>query len=881
MKKFIGISLLTLTLAGCQSANMPATMTMPAAPSTNAQMSAQIMPFQNQSLSIDARVYDLVSRMTLEEKAAQMYDKAPAIPRLGVPAYVYWNEALHGVARAGTATVFPQAIGMAATFDEDLMKRVATTISDESRAKHHDFERKGISSIYTGLTFWSPNINIFRDPRWGRGQETYGEDPYLTGRMAVNFVNGLQGDDAKYLKSVATIKHYAVHSGPESTRHTDDYDVSAKDLNETYLPAFAMAIREAKPASLMCAYNAFRGQPACANTFLMQDTLRGRLGFDGFVVSDCGAIGDIHRPQHHGYTKTKAEAAAVAVKAGTELVCGDDEGSVYAALPEAVVRDLIDEATIDQAVKRIFTARFKLGMFDDDSQVPFADIPMRVVGSKDHLALTQEAARKSLVLLKNDGILPLKPGRKVAVIGPNADNFDVLIGNYNGKPVQPETALQSLRERLGTDNVAYAPGSSLGGSVYSHYATVPAAVFSHSVNGSSASGLIASYYRGEEATGTPVRTATAENIDFEWSGSPATEALDEAFTAVWDGNITPAVTGRYRFAPGMDVMIDGREVGNNGVNMQAGKSYAIKASVTRKPEWHSNAIQPVVALQWINLDRDLAAEAMAAADKSDVILFFSGLSAKLEGEEMSVDVPGFDGGDRTSLDLPAEQMALLKRLQATGKPVVLVNFSGSAVNMAWPKRNLPAIVQGFYPGEATGPAITQLLMGDYSPAGRLPVTFYENLDGLPAFDDYDMRNRTYKYYTGTPVYPFGYGLSYVRFDYSADALPTTHDTSRPLTLSVNVRNTGKMASDEVVEVYAARAAEGAPIRSLVKFKRITIGAGKSEKVALTLNPDQLTYVDKEGKNVPYTGPVTFTIGSGQPGYVDAGSIVRTTINFAK
>lgn len=867
MRKFLWVAASALALTACNASGL--------------EQKDIEFPFQDESLSVEQRVDDLVSRMTLEEKVAQMYDKAPAIERLGVPAYVYWNEALHGVARAGTATVFPQAIGLAATFDEDLMKRVATTISDEGRAKHHDFKTKGIASIYTGLTFWSPNINIFRDPRWGRGQETYGEDPYLTGRMAVNFVQGLQGDDDKYLKTVATIKHYAVHSGPESTRHSDDYDATPKDLNETYLPAFAMAITEAQPESLMCAYNAFRGIPACASPFLMQETLRDRLGFDGFVVSDCGAIGNIHRPQHHGYTKTKAEAAAISVKAGTELVCGDGEGSVYADLPEAVEKGLIDEATIDQAVKRIFTARFKLGMFDRDSVVPYSEIPMSIVGSEDHLKLTLEAARKSLVLLKNDGALPLKSDQKVAVIGPNADNFDVLIGNYNGQPVKPVTALEALQARLGKDNVAYAPGSALGGSLYAHYQTVPAAVFTHEKDGKSAAGLQARYYKGEKAEGDPAKTEIASNIDFDWQASPATDAIDEAFTAVWEGNITPAADGRYRFAPGLEVEINGQAAGEKGVQMQAGTAYKFKATLMKRPEWHNNVIQPEIALEWIDLDRDLAAEAMAAADKSDVILFFSGLSAKLEGEEMSVDVPGFNGGDRTTLDLPAAQMNLLKKLQATGKPVVLVNFSGSAINMAWPDANLPAIVQGFYPGEATGTAITELLMGDFSPAGRLPVTFYENVAGMPAFDDYVMRNRTYKYYTGKPVYPFGFGLSYTNFEYAADAIPAKHDPSKPLTLSVSVKNAGKMDSDEVVQIYASREAASAPIRSLVKFKRTNLAAGDSEKVSFTLAPKELTYVNDEGKDVSFAGPVSFSIGSGQPGRFAEKAVITAKIDFGK
>ncbi len=870
MKRFIGTIALGLCLTGCQISD------------SSAVNSSAEFPFQDQSLSIEDRVDDLVSRMTLEEKAAQMYDKAPAIERLGVPAYVYWNEALHGVARAGEATVFPQAIGMAATFDEALMLRIATTISDEGRAKHHDFLKRGNASIYTGLTFWSPNINIFRDPRWGRGQETYGEDPYLTGRMAVNFVNGLQGDDPKYLKTVATVKHYAVHSGPETTRHTDDYDPTDKDLYETYLPAFAAAIADANPASAMCVYNAVRGIPGCASEFLMQDILRDELGFSGFVVSDCGAIGNIHRPQHHDYVKTKAEAAAISVKAGTELVCGDGEGSVYAALPEAVEKGLIDEATIDKALKRIFTARFRLGMFDDPEKISYAAIPMNVVGSDKHLALTKEAARKSLVLLKNNGVLPLKTDQKVAVIGPNADNFDVLIGNYHGKPVRPVTALEGLRARFGNGNVAYAPGSSLGGTMFTHYETVPAAALSHRDGDSFAPGIKASYYKGEEAQGEPAREVVEKTIDLEWKGSPATDAIDEAFTAVWEGYISPASTSRYRFGPDLTVEIDGKPVEADGVELTKGERHAIKVSLSKAPVWHNNVIEPMARLEWLDLNRDLTAEAMIAADKSDVILFFSGLSAKLEGEEMSVDVPGFVGGDRTSLDLPAEQMALLKKLQATGKPIVLVNFSGSAVNLSWADENLPAVVQGFYPGEATGLAVSELLLGDYSPAGRLPVTFYKDVRGMLPLNDYSMKNRTYKYFTGTPVYPFGHGLSYTRFAYSNLVAPETHDPSMPLTLSATLTNQGKMDSDEVVQVYASRrnGEADAPLRTLVEFDRVNVPAGGSQKVSFTIAPDKLRFVDSDGLRKAYEGTIEYSIGSGQPGSVAPGANVIGKVGFS-
>ncbi|MGB3723670.1 MAG: glycoside hydrolase family 3 C-terminal domain-containing protein [Pacificimonas sp.] len=853
-----------LALPACQtveSAPATATSTAPAAPAPS-------------STDFAAQAAALVAQMTLEEKVSQMFDKAPAIDRLDVPEYVYWNEALHGVARAGDATVFPQAIGIAATFDEDLMLKVATAISDEGRAKHHDYLRKDVRSIYTGLTFWSPNINIFRDPRWGRGQETYGEDPFLTGRMAINFVNGLQGDDDDYLKSVATVKHYAVHSGPEKTRHSDDYAVSAKDLNETYLPAFAMAIEEADPESLMCAYNAVRGEPACANTYLMRDVLRGDLGFDGFVVSDCGAINDVYLQEgHHGFTDTMAEGAAVSVRAGTDLECEDHNGKAFRGLTEAVRTGLIKEGEIDQAVTRLFTARYKLGMMPGQT-TKWDATPISVVASDAHIALSEEAARKSLVLLKNEGILPLKPDQKIAVIGPNADNFDVLIGNYNGNPTRPMTPLAALTERLGAENVVYAPGSGLADGMFTHYTPVPASVLSHDGQ----PGLKASYWAAEDASGTPANTETVANIDEKWKMNPASNTIDGPLTAVWTGKITPPKTSRYRFGEGVAVMVDGGEVGADGVMLTAGRAHDLKVSFTRAPVWHNNNIAPMATLAWIDMNRDLAAEAMAAAREADVVLFFSGLSAKLEGEEMAVSLPGFDGGDRTSLDLPKPQMDLMKAIHATGKPMVQVNFTGSAVNMKWADTELPAIVQGFYPGERTGPAVTALLMGDYSPSGRLPVTFYENLDGMPAFDDYAMTNRTYKYYNGTPVYGFGHGLGFASVSYSDVTGPGSHDATKPLPLSVTLANAGDMAADDVVQVYA-HGGDGDPARELVGFSHVSLAPGETRTVEIVIPAKHLTRVATDGTRMPLSGQMHYSVGAGQPGYVDADRIGSVDVTF--
>ena len=709
---------------GTASADTP-----PAAAETDTAEAPATLPYMDPSLSPEERARDLVSRMTLEEKASQMYDKAAAIPRLGIHEYNWWNEALHGVARAGHATVFPQAIGLAATWDEDLMLDVASTISDEGRAKHHFYASEDVYAMYGGLTFWSPNINIFRDPRWGRGQETYGEDPFLTGRMAVNFVNGIQGDDDKYLKAVATVKHFAVHSGPEPSRHRDDYHATDADLWETYLPAFKTAMDEAHPESVMCAYNAVWGAPACGSERLMVDLLRGKLGFDGYVVSDCGAIGDFYYDQEkvdageapyvaHDYVDTRAEAAALAVRMGTDLNCGDGKGNKMDALPEAVEQGLIDEETIDQSVIRLYTALFRLGMYDDPSLVPYADIPLDVVANDDHIALSEDTARRSLVLLKNDGILPLAPDTKVAVIGPNADNWWTLVANYYGRPTQPVTALEGIKAKIGEENVTYALGSTIAGDIYSDYKPVPASVLFHEdESGELVPGVEAAYYEDKFISGDPLLEQVEEKIDFYWERTPGTNGLNDEFGAVWTGVIVPENDGTYRFQPSRwsKVEIAGDEVSEtDDIEMKAGERYPFTMTLNFDSGWPRDQLDKYAYLNWTEVSRDLEAEAMAAAEDADVILYFGGIDANLEGEEMGVELDGFLGGDRTHLNLPAPQEAILKKLHATGKPVVMVNFSGSALALNWEDENLPAIVQAFYPGEKAGNAIADLLWGDYS-----------------------------------------------------------------------------------------------------------------------------------------------------------------------
>lgn len=689
-------------------------------------------PFQNPALPIAERVNDLVSRLALEEKVSQMMNSAPAIERLGIPQYDWWNEALHGVARAGVATVFPQAIGLAATWNVPLMARLATAISDEARAKHHEAVRQGIRSTYTGLTFWSPNINIFRDPRWGRGQETYGEDPYLTARMAVAFVRGLQGDDPNYLKLVATPKHFAVHSGPEPERHRFNAQADARDLRETYLPAFEACIREAKAYSIMGAYNRTNGEPCCASPTLLEQILRQEWGFEGYVVSDCGAIRDIY--QDHQVVATPEEAAAMAVRAGCDLNCGN----TYAALPQAVAQGLIDEAAIDQAVKRLFTARFRLGMFDPPEQVPYAQIPYAVNDAPEHQALALQVARESMVLLKNENnLLPLpKTLRTMAVIGPNAVDAEVLWGNYNGVPSNPLSLLDGIRAAL----------------------------------------------------------------------SPETELL---------------------YAQGCHIINPGRE------------GYA---------------------------------EALAIAERAEVVIFIGGISQLIEGEEGQVEGVGGglrSKGDRIDLNLPAVQEELLQALHATGKPVVLVLVNGSALAVNWADANLPAILEAWYPGQAGGAALAEVLFGDYNPAGRLPVTFYKTVEDLPPFVDYRIAagGRTYRYFRGEPLYPFGYGLSYTSFSYSNLQL-SAESVARDqgLTISATVQNTGPRAGDEVVQLYLNPMAIStlAPIRQLRGFERISLAPGEVRTVSFTLTPGQIASINEAGQAVVEPGQYQLTVGGRQP-----------------
>ncbi len=819
--------------------------------------------YRDPTRSFDERAADLVARMTLEERVSQLQNAAPAIPRLGVPAYEWWNEALHGVARAGPATVFPQAIGLAATFDTKLMLEEATAISDEARAKHAEALRHDEHGRYQGLTFWSPNINIFRDPRWGRGQETYGEDPYLTARMGVAFVEGMQGSDPHYLKVVATAKHYVVHSGPEPERHHFDVHPSEIDLHETYLPAFRALVQEAHVASVMGAYNRVNGESASASPRLLQDILRKQWGFKGYVVSDCDAVADIFT--QHKIVATAEQAAALALRSGLDLNCG----KTFGALVDAVHHGLVNEADVDEAARRLMRARFELGMFDPPERVPWTHIPYSVNQSPQHDRLARRAAQSSIVLLKNEhNTLPLSRNlRSIAVIGPTADEIMSLLGNYYGTPAAPVTILQGIRDAVGPNaRVIYARGADLvEGREDARAAPVIDSKYLRPQAGSPAQGLRGEYFNGGDFAGKPNLTRVDPRVAFRWDRVsptddlvargelPAAQALgSEHFCVRWSGQLLPPVSGRYQIEVGADdgfrLYIDNRLVldawqttsrlqsKSVSLDLQAAKAYEIRL------EYFQDTRDAEVRLAWrLPGFKPPFDEALDAARGADAIVFAGGLTGDVEGEQMKVNYPGFSGGDRTDLRLPATQERLLQALQATGKPVVLVLTTGSALAVDWAKAHIPAILVAWYPGQRGGNAVADVLFGDVNPAGRLPVTFYKATQKLPAFDDYSMQGRTYRYFEDEPLYPFGYGLSYTSFGYSGLALDHT-SVARGGTIhaSVRVKNVGARAGDEVVQLYVKPPDTGfpRPRKELRGFRRITLAPGEEQEVSFTLQPDK-------------------------------------------
>lgn len=831
-----------------------------------------VEPYKDTSLPFEERVADLVSRMTLQEKVDMMRYDSPGVERLGIPAHNFWNECLHGVARSGKATVFPQAIGMAAMWDNDEMFDIANAISDEARAKHHEYASRGKRGIYQGLTCWTPNINIFRDPRWGRGMETYGEDPYLTAELAIPFIKGLQGDDPKYLKLVATAKHFAVHSGPESTRHSFDVMPSDYDLEETYLPHFKRAVQEGGVYSVMCAYQSLRGMPCCGSKFL-ESILRDKWGFKGYIVSDCWAIRDFFEEQGHHVVATPEEAAAMAVRAGTDLNCGN----TYPYLVAAVQQGLITEPEIDVSVKRVLLAMMKLGMFDNPKDIKYANIPYDVVDSEEHNKLSLDAARKSIVLLKNDNnLLPLsKDVKKVAVIGPNADDLEVLLGNYNGYPSKPITPLAGIRQKLPNAEVVFAQGCALANKL-PYFEAIPTE-YLYTDKTKSKKGLNAAYFNNIKWEGEPAHTQIDQNIDFIWgANAPFKDLKYDHFSVRWTGVFVPPVTGEYAIGgegfSGFNLYLNDSLITKWSdvhhprkvyelMKLEGGKAYDIRVDYIQ-----DNTDYAIMRLLWDTPKPNLKQEAIDLAKSSDVVILYMGLSPLLEGEEMPVKVDGFSGGDRLNIKLPNTQTELIRKIQKLGKPTVLVLLNGSALSFPHEAEIMPAIIEAWYPGQQGGTAIADVIFGDYNPAGRLPLTFYKDINQIPAFDNYDMKGKTYRYFKGNPLYEFGYGLSYTTFEYTLKNVPSQIEAGQDVKVSVEVKNTGNMDGDEVVQLYVSLPDSKlkTPVRALQGFKRIHLKAGESKFVDFVLKPKQMAGRDVNNLAQVVPGQVLISVGGKQP-----------------
>ena len=828
-------------------------------------VSAQTHPYEDPNYSHEARARDLVSRMTLDEKIAQMQNSATAIPHLGIARYDWWNEALHGVARAGLATVFPQAIGMAASFNDALVEEVFTATSDEARAKHHAFVQADSRKRYEGLTFWTPNINIFRDPRWGRGQETYGEDPYLTSHMGLAVVRGLQGDPtARYNKLHACAKHYAVHSGPEWNRHSfDAKQISQRDLRETYLPAFEALVRQGGVKEVMGAYNRFEGVPCCGSAYLLDTLLRQEWGFKGIVVSDCGAIRDFYGEGRHETHPDAASASAAAVKAGCDLECG----SSYAALKSAVERGLISEQEIDRAVIRLMEARFSLGLFDKQNPYP---IPYSVVDCAKHRALAKRIAHESLVLLQNrNNLLPLAPNAKVAVVGPNADNEVMQWGNYNGIPSYTITLLEGLRALLPDSQLIYEP---LCG--HTDETTYHSLIAQCRANGRP--GFAATYWNNLDCSGTPAATdQLAHPFNFSVAGNtvfaPGVNLV--GFSARYTTTFRPTKKGkaamRLMTNEQVRIRINGKQVAERG-NLRSivtayefdylpGEEYAIEVEyigVRRR----SDAVLRFDFAEAAPQDMEAF---LARIQEVDVVIFAGGISPHLEGEEMLVSAPGFRGGDRESIELPAIQRQTIETLHRAGKRIVLVNFSGSAIALEPETTHCEAILQAWYPGQEGGSALAEVLMGHASPMGKLPVTFYRNTEQLPDFEDYNMKGHTYRYFTGDPLFPFGHGLSYTHFFYGhLKADRTRLKAGQSLMLSVPVGNVGMQEGTEVVQLYLERPSDSeGPQQTLRGFRRVQLAPGASDVLLFELAYDDFAWFNPATNRMePLKGEYILRVG---------------------
>ena len=825
----------------------------------------------------EALANELVGKMTLEEKLGQLVNVAPAIPRLNVPAYNWWTESLHGAMGSVPTTNFPEPIGLAATFDASLVRDVAESISTEVRALHTLGRESGeLGKIGTGLDSWSPNINIFRDPRWGRGQETYGEDPYLTARMGVAFVRGMQGPNPDLPNVIATPKHFAVHSGPESTRHKANVIVSKHDLEDTYLPAFRAALVEAKAQSVMCAYNRVNGQPACASDDLLKDHLRGAWGFQGYVVSDCDAVQDIS--DHHHYAPDPPSGVAAAFRTGVDNEChtatlGPNPPPLWQRYKAALDRRLINGADIDRALVRLFAARYRTGDLPGVRTDP--PVPVSAIGTQEHQALALKAAEESMVLLKNDGILPLKPGARIALIGPLGDATRVLRGNYSSPASAPPiSVLDGLRRAMPEAKISYAPA----GESITDGDPMPATVL-ETPDGKR--GLLARFYNAlpgflgkdgqpMKVSAKPAASAIVSGLN---NGDADMAAVNDDYRVVWSGYFIAPESGSYRL--GLSgwrdgtFMFDGQPLVEfvdapwgslpklKTVRVEKGRRYPIEIIADAHGETG-------VALTWKYVSEQPEADLKAAAANADVIVAVVGLTSDLEGEESSVERPGFKGGDKTTLDLPADQRKLLEHARATGKPIVVVAMNGSPINLSWEKQNANAILEAWYPGQSGGLAVANVLSGRTDPGGRLPLTFYKSAEELPPFDDYAMAGRTYRYFTGTPVYPFGYGLSFTSFAYSPPTVVRTANGG--VRVSASVRNTGGRAGNEVAQIYLDfPEAPGTPRLALRGFQRLSLKPGEARRVTFDLSPRDLSSVTPEGQHVVLAGSYTVSVGSGQPG----------------
>jgi beta-glucosidase len=854
--------------------------------------------YLNPAVPTERRVEDLIKRMTLEEKVAQLQDVAAAIPRLNIRAYTWGNEGLHGDAFTGYMTLFPQVIGMASTWDTALVRQMANVVGVEARARYNLDSVAEDGARFTGVTFWAPNINIFRDPRWGRGQETYGEDPFLTARMGVSYVAGLQGDDPHYLLALAGPKHFAVHSGPEPDRHRWDSSVSAHDLADTYLPAFHAAISEGHAGSVMCSYNRINGTPACANPWLLNTTLRGQWGFQGFVISDCGAIGDISAGHH--YAKDDEHSSAAAINAGMDSSCGwvpDGQRPEYSYLLEAARDGLVKPEVIDRALRRVLTMRIRLGLLDPPEAVPFGRFGSSAIRSEEHRALALRAARESMVLLKNDDhFLPLHGAPSIAVVGPDADLTQAIEGNYNAVPLDPVTPLAGLQRRLGAAKVRYSQGATLAPElpiVMPYDVLRPDAA-------QSGYGLRGEYFANTGFNGTPALVRTDRHINFDWDkAEPAPGLPREDYSVRWTGTFTPPAPGVYQLGAKvrgctdchqretLRLYLDGKLLLEEGakhtvpVRFMDTRPHPLRLEYVHRNVPTHHMVTAGIDLLWAApaaVQRELAVNEAKAAD---VTVAFVGLSPELEGEELPVKLPGFDGGDRTDLALPSNQLALLDSLAATGRPLVVVLMNGSAVTASVADRKAKAVLEAWYPGEAGGAAVAETLFGENNPAGRLPVTFYNSADQLPPFGSYSMAGRTYRYFRGKPWHGFGFGLSYASFSYSGLTLSTNKLTpGAPLKATVKVKNTSSIAGDEVVELYLEPPnVPTNPRVKLVGFTRLHMAAGEEQTVSIDVAATNFESIAEDGTPRLLPGSYRLIAAGAQPD--EAQSVSAATLEVPR